>query len=378
MKITDMKIFVVGNPWKNWVFLKIYTDDGVTGLGEATGGLTTKPAVGLLEELKHLIVGHDPRDIRKIRDIIHKALFLHDADSAGAGIDCACWDILGKSLGVPVYRLLGGRMRESLRVYANGWYKGPREPKFFGERAKQIADMGYTALKFDPFGNNYMFMCREEEKLSMSIIESVRLAVGEDVDILIEGHDRFSIAQAVRLGQMMEQYNPMWFETPTLSSDPEAIDEVARKINVSVISGERAKGPSDIARALQGRAISMANPEYLGVGGISGLMDCFAIARAYNAYLAPHNAQSPLSTAINVHVGAANDNLLIQECFDDSAISWARDILTGYPVVKDGYIAPSEAPGLGVELNEDEALKHPYGERNFLRLFESGWECRNS
>jgi galactonate dehydratase len=378
MKITDMRTFVVGNPWKNWIFVKLYTDEGVEGLGEATGGLSTKPIVGALEELKHQVIGLDPRDIVRVRDVLHKALFLGDAGAAGAGIDCACWDILGKSLNAPVYRLLGGKMHEKIRVYANGWYQGPRDPVFFAERAKEIAAMGYTALKFDPFGNAYMYMSREEERLSMRIIGAIRGAVGQDVDILIEGHDRFSVSEAIRLGNMMAEYEPMWFETPCFSPDVDAVNEVARRIPVPVISGERAESAADVRRALEGRAINMANPEYLGVGGITGLQECFHVARAFGAYLAPHNAQSPVSTAINVHVGTANENLLIQECFDDSSVGWTGDVLSGFPVVRDGFISVSEAPGLGVALNEAEALKHPYGERNFLRLFESGWERRNS
>lgn len=377
MKIIDMKVFVVGNPWKNWIFIKLYTDEGIVGIGEATGGLSTKSVVGYLEELKHQIIGEDPRNITYIRDKIHKALFLKDGLSAVAGIDVACWDILGKSLNTPVYRLLGGKFHSKIRVYANGWYKGPRDPDSFAERARQIADMGYTALKFDPFGSNYMYMSQEEERLSINIIAAVRNAVGKNVDILIEGHDRFSISQAVRVGYLIEEFNPMWFETPVYSADVDAINEVARKIKVPVISAERANSASDVAAALSGRAINMVNPEYLGVGGITGLMECFAVARAYSAYVAPHNAQSPVSTAVNVHVDVANPNVLIQECFDDSSIEWTDDVLSGYPVVKDGYIIPTEEPGLGISFNEEEALKHPYGEKNFLRLFETGWEMRN-
>lgn len=377
MKITDMRVFVVGNPWKNWVFLKIYTDEGIEGLGEATGGLCTKPVVGLLEEIRHQIIGCDPRNIAGIKERLKKALFLADAGAAGAGIDCALWDILGKSLNAPLYRLLGGKCRDVLRTYANGWYQGPRDPVFFAERAREMVSKGYTALKFDPFGDAYQYMTPGERKLSMQIIEAVRVAVGDKADILIEGHDRFAVSEAICLGHMMEPYAPMWFETPTYSLDTEAINEVARRINIPVISGERATGPQDLAAALAGRAINMVNPEYLGVGGVSGLMDCFAVARAYNAYLAPHNAQSPYSTAVNVHVDAANPNFLIQECFDDSAVDWIDDVLSGYPQGCNGEIAPTHTPGIGVVLNERGAFKHPYGERNFLRLFETGWEKRN-
>ena len=169
----------------------------------------------------------------------------------------------------------------------------------------------------------------------------------------------------------------MWYETPVLSSDVAAVNEVARKVNVPVIAGERVHSARELCELLSSRVIDMVNPELLGVGGISGLMDCFAVARGFGAYVAPHNAQSPFCTAVNVHVDIVNSNLLIQECFDDSRVEWTDDVLQGYPKVENGYISPTTAPGIGVTLNEKEAAKHPYGERNFLRLFEEGWERRN-
>ena len=175
---------------------------------------------------------------------------------------------------------------------------------------------------------------------------------------------------------MLEEYNPFWYETPVLSDNAENVAEVARRVKIPVIAGERSNDPRDIAKLLSLGAIDIVNPEILGVGGISGLMDCFAIARGFDAYVAPHNAQSPLCTAVNVHVDATQTNLLIQECFDDSSVSWTDDVLIGYPKVTNGFIEPTDAPGIGVTLNEREAEKHPYGDKNFLWLFENGWEKR--
>jgi len=146
MRITDLKVFVVGNPWKNWIFVKVYTDDGIEGLGECTGGLNTKPIVGALEELKHHFIGEDPLNITKLKDKVYKALFLGNGGAAMAGIETALWDILGKYLNVPVYTLLGGTFRESIRAYLNGWYQGERKPEFFAESAATVKAMGYTAL----------------------------------------------------------------------------------------------------------------------------------------------------------------------------------------------------------------------------------------
>ncbi|MCL2060227.1 MAG: mandelate racemase/muconate lactonizing enzyme family protein [Oscillospiraceae bacterium] len=376
MKITDIVPVVVGNPWKNWIFVRVITDEGIEGLGESTGGLSTKSIVGMLEELRSRIIGRDPTNIQELLDFVRKTLFLGRGESALSGIEMACWDIVGKQCGQPLYKLLGGKVRDSIRVYGNGWYQGKRAPEFFAERAAEMARSGYTALKFDPFGKAYKFMSRKEEMLSMAIVAAVREAVGEDVDLLIECHDRFNMTEAIRMAGLLEPYNPYWYETPVMSDNYEAVAEVARRVNIPVIAGERSRDPRHIAKLLSTGAIDLVNPEILGVGGVLGLLDCFAIARGFDAYVAPHNAQSPYCTAVNVHIGVTQPNLLIQECFDDSIVEGLEEVLTGYPLVKDGFIAPTDAPGIGVELNLEAAARFPYGDKNFLWMFEDEWEMR--
>jgi len=375
LKIVDVKTFVVGNPWKNWVFVKVYTDEGIVGLGEATQGLQTKPAEVAVHELKPLYMGQDPRQVVAIWDRMYKGIFLRH-DSAVTAIECACWDILGKSLGVPVWQLLGGKIRPRVRAYANGWYQGPRDPVFFAERAKEVVSLGYTALKFDPFGSAYRFMDAAEEKLSLRIVAAVREAVGEGVDLLIEAHDRLSVSTAIRIGRALAEYRPMWIETPVMSTDIEATVEVARQIPIPVASGERFANKKDFARLLQSGAVDIVQPELLRVGGVMPLVKVAALAEAFEAFVAPHNAQSPYTTVVNTMVGATLPNLLIQECFDDFLVPWSREVLTGWARIEGGYIEVPDAPGFGVELNEEEASKYPYADRNFLRLFEPGWERR--
>jgi galactonate dehydratase len=375
MKITDIKTYVVGNAWKNWVFVTVHTDEGITGVGEATGGLSTRPGEAQVHELKRLVIGLDPRNPEYVRDSMYKGLFL-EINVGMAAIEIACWDILGKSLGVPVWQLLGGKQRQRLRAYANGWYQGPRDPGFFAEAATRVKELGYTALKFDPFGSAYRFMDREDEKFSMKIIRAVKDAVGPDVDLLIEGHDRFSVSTAIRIGRQLEEFEPMWFETPVLSSDIAATIAVARAVPVPVAAGERMSRLSEMIDLVAPRVVDIVQPETLNVGGISGARKMAAVAESAEAFVALHQAQSPLNTAINAHIHVSLPNFLIQECFDDFNAAWSRDIMTGVPEVIDGYIEPSGAPGLGIELNEAEMAKHPMGEDNFLRLFEDGWETR--
>jgi len=375
LRIVDARTFVVGNPWKNWIFVKVYTDEGIVGLGEATQGLTTKPAEAAVHELKPLYVGQDPRNVVAVWDRMYKGIFLGQ-NSAMTAIECACWDILGKSLGVPVWQLLGGKLRPRIRAYANGWYQGPRDPVFFAERAKEVVAMGYTALKFDPFGSAYRYLDADEERLSIRIVGAVREAVGGQVDLLVEAHDRLSVSTAIRIGRALAEYRPMWLETPVMSTDVTATVEVARQIPVPVASGERFQRKRDFARLLESGAVDIVQPELLAVGGVLGLTKVAALAEAYEAFVAPHNAQSPYTTAVNVHVDATLPNVLIQECFDEFLVPWSREVLTGWVTVRDGYLEVPDAPGFGVELNEAEAAKHPYADRNFLRLFEAGWERR--
>lgn len=376
MKITDVRSVVVGNPWKNWIFVVVETDSGITGLGEATGGLSTQPTVAAIEEVKHLVIGKDPRRIHSIWNDLYLAGFLN-VNKEMAGIEMACWDITARALGVPVHALLGGKMRDSVRVYANGWYSGDRTPEGFAERAKVVTGKGYTALKFDPFGTAYLTMSKEESREAKALVAAVRDAVGPDVDILIEAHDRFSVGEAIAIGRWLEKYDVTWFETPVLSTDVEALVEVARRVPVRVIAGERMHDLHEFAQFLATNVTDVINPEPLGVGGVFRSVQIAGLARAHHAQVAFHNAESPLKTSIALQIDAVTPNVFIQECFDDFLEPWVEDVLQGFPRVKNGEIEIPDGPGYGVTLNEEEAKKHPYGKSNFLRMFKSGWEQRD-
>lgn len=374
MRITDLKTFVVGNPWKNWVFVKLYTDDGIAGLGEATGGLATKPSLGDVEELRRHVIGEDPHHPERIWYKMHKARY-YGTTLGMSAIEQACWDILGKSLGVPVWQLWGGKHHERLRVYGNGWYKTERTPQAFAERAAAMAAKGYTALKFDPFGGAFQQISRESEDLAIEIVGAVREAVGPKVDLLIEAHDRFTVTHAIRIGRRLEEFDPMWLETPVRTYDLAGHVEVARSIRIPVVLGEGFKELRDFADLLAYRVIDIIQPEPQTLGP-SRARHSFAIALAYTALVACHQAQSPFCTAMNAHLHASIPNFLIQENFDDSMEPWTWELLQGVPRVENGYLTVPDTPGWGVELDEAEVVKHPYNEVYFLRLFEEGWETR--
>ncbi len=375
MRITEIRTYTVGNPWKNWVFAKVFTDEGVTGVGEATAGLSAKPGEAEVHELERFVIGEDPLQPERLWHKMYRGLFLGPNVGMNA-IEIACWDILGKWLNVPLWRLLGGKQRPRLRAYANGWYQGPRDPGFFAEAAARMVALGYTALKFDPFGAVYREIDATEERQSLAIVRAVRAAVGDDVDLCIEGHDRFSVSAAIRIGWQLEEFRPMWFETPVMSTDIAATVEVARGVKVPIATGERFTRLQQVLDLVAARAVDIVQCDTLYIGGISGARRAAAVAEAGEAFIALHQAQSPLNTAVNAHIHASLPNFLIQECFDDSLVPWVHDIMHGVPRVSGGYIEPSDLPGIGVELDEAEIAKHPYGPDNFLRLFEDGWETR--
>jgi galactonate dehydratase len=373
--VTDLQTFVVGNPWKNWVFLEMRTDDGLIGHGECTGGLSTAPNVAQVEEIRSLVVGQDPMNVRRLWEHLQKSLYFHSSPAL-AGIEMACWDLIGQKLDAPVWQLLGGSVWPRLRAYANGWYSGPRDPKGFAEAARGVVELGYTALKFDPFGDAYKNLSSSELREALDLVAAVREVVGDDVDLMIEAHDRFTVPVAVQIGKELANFSPFWLEAPVISTDLQALVEVARSQPVRVAAGERLKDAVGFNELLHSRAIDIVQPELLQCGGVQGLLNVAAAASAYGGWVAPHNAQSPFTTVVNAHVGAASPTLLVQETFDDFLEPWSRDIMTGSAIIRDGYIELPGGPGFGVSFVHDAMADHPYSAQNFLRLFSPGWEQR--
>jgi len=375
MKIVDIRTVVVGNPWKNWIFVIVETSNGLIGLGEATGGLSTKPNESAVNEIKHLVIGKDPRNINKIIDEIFKSSFLKITPALSA-IEIACWDILGKYLSVPIYQLFGGKIRNKVRVYANGWYPSSRDPDLIAQKAKEVVSKGYTALKLDPFGTAYMKLDYKEEEETKNILKSIRKTVGDKVELMIEGHKRFSIREAIRIGNWLEDISPTWFEDPVENSDVDSLVSVAQRVPVRIVAGEGFNLARDFSKFIEKRVTDIVNPEVLRIGGILGAVQVASIGKANDVDMAFHNAESPLKTMINLQLCGFISNIYIQECFDEFLEPWVSDILLDFQKVSKGFLEIPDKPGLGVEINEVEALKYPYGKSNFLRFFKSGWENR--
>jgi galactonate dehydratase len=379
MKITDVKTYIVGNPWKNWVFTRVDTDEGIHGIGEATLNGFAKTVEAAIHELKHFAIGQDPFDVETLSLRLFRDVYSDGGQVQGAalaGIEYACWDIMGKATGQPVYKLLGGRCHDQLRAYANGWYRGPRTPESFHEKAREVVARGYTALKFDPFGAAWRAVDRTDFDLAVDIIGAVREAVGPAVDVLVEGHNRFSVHTALEFADAMAKHRPTWFEAPVPPQRVSAMVEVARRSPVPVACGEDYYCREQFAELLQHDAVHIIQlePQFLGM---TAAKQVAGMAFAHSAVTAPHSAQGPLCTISCAHLNVATPNFFIHEVFDDFNDAWSERVLTHPLKVAGGHIAvPDDRPGWGTDLDYDEIARHPYNPSNFLPLFRQGWEKR--
>ena len=380
MRITHVETFIAGNPWKNWLFTRLHTDEGITGISEGTVNAFAKTVESAIHELKPMYEGMDPFQPEQIVQRMYRDVYTDGGQihkHAVSSIEVACWDIIGKSLGVPIYKLLGGQVRNRIRAYANGWYRGPRTPENFYEKATDVINKGYTALKFDPFGSAYQITDLNDEALAIDIVAAVRDAVGPSVDVLVEGHCRFSTSTALKFARKMEPYNPTWFEEPTPHHKIDAIIQVARESPIPIATGESFHTKYEFAELLKHDVIHIIQPEPLSCGGLWSTRQICDMADAHYAVVAPHDAQGPVCTAICTQLAACTSNFFIQEIFDEFNVEWESDLVTGARFdVKNGYIDIPTSPGLGIDLNIEEIQKHPYAPTNYLPLFRDGWELR--
>jgi galactonate dehydratase len=379
MKIVRIETYIAGNPWKNWLFAKVLTDEGIYGIGEGTLNYFGKTVEAAIHELTPLILGMNPFQVeiisqRLIRDVYSDGAQVHMC--AVAAIETACWDIIGKACGQPIYNLWGGRCHEKLRAYANGWYRGPRTPESFHEKAKDVVRRGYTALKFDPFGDNWRMTTRQDFDLTVDIVRAVRDAVGPKVDILIEGHCRFNVSTALQFAQALAPMRPAWFEEPVPHTNIAAMVEVARRSPVPIATGESLSNKQQFAELVEHNAISIFQPEPLNLGGLFAARKIADMVDAHYGMIAPHSAQGPVCSAACAQLNASIPNFYLHEIFDEFNEPWEKEIVTGGVEVVDGYIDVSDRPGLGIDLNIEEILRHPYQPENALPLFRSGWEKR--
>ena len=380
MKITHIETYTVSVGWKNWLFLKVCTDSGLYGIGEATMNGFIKTTEAAVHELEHFAIGKDPRDVnaiaRTIIETIQDAGHIHRL--AMAAIEVACWDILGKHLGVPIYQLLGGKHRESILGYANGWYRTERSPEAFLERAEMVASKGFKALKLDPFGLARGFIGEDDLQTAYDILKGIRDNFGPGFKILIDVHCRFVPSESLRVARRLAPLDLYWWEEPTTAEREELTNEIAAVCPIPVATGEQFDKIGKFLTLAQGGGVSIFQPEPMSLGGITNTIAVANIARANGAWIAPHQSGGPVATATCLQLAACVPNYLIQEHFDAFNDEWTRDLVTWHPDInpENGHLSIPTAPGLGIDLNLDVVRAHPYDPKSFFNTSEEGWEKR--
>jgi galactonate dehydratase len=369
MKITKIGALVVNARMRNWVLVKVETDQpGLYGWGEATLEWKTKSVVGAVEDLSVLLIGQDPRRIEHLWQTMHRQYFWRGGItnmSAISGIDQALWDIKGKDLGRPVCELLGGPVRDKLRLYDHlgggtleGMYK-TADPEVFAQRIMESVERGFTAVKAMPVPVSELIESANVIKHAARCVEAMRVAAGDGVDIMLDLHARTTPAAAIQFGRLLSEYNLYWYEEPCWPEHVDGLVEVARALPFPIATGERLVGRWEFRELLEKRACSIIQPDISHCGGISEGRRIAAMAETYSIAVACHNPQGPVSTAASVHVGFATPNYLIQEVVR-ADVPWRQDIVTNAIDVQHGSCNPPTLPGLGIEINEAEARKHPF------------------
>mgnify|MGYP001234165624 FL=1 len=371
MKIIDIKTTIVNAEMRNWVFVKVITDSDLYGWGEATVEWKTRAVVGAIEDLKPLLIGKDPRNIKQNFQILTKHGFWKlgvIGMSAVSGIEHALWDILGKSLNTPVWQLLGGKVREKIKIYThlgmgdmNAVYRDTMETNKLNDHALALVEKGYKAFKvvFIPF-THFTNTSQNLNKVNM-LMSSLRNTVGEDIDIMVDFHGRCASGiSATQFIKELESYNPLFIEEPILPGDNKTLLQIKNSINCPLATGERLIGHQEFEDIISNRIVDIVQPDLNHCGGLLEAKNIAAAASTANIGVAPHNPNGPIAGAAALHFAASTTNHIIQEVMDKS-VPWYDDVISQTPIkkVKDCWLIPN-TPGLGVDVNEKEAEKYPF------------------
>jgi L-alanine-DL-glutamate epimerase-like enolase superfamily enzyme len=379
MRLKDLEIIVTAPPapgWggRYWTLVKLTTDDGIYGWGECYASSVGPEAMRHVIEdvfLRHM-QGESPENIELMFRRAYSSGFTQRPDltvmGAFSGLEIACWDILGKARNRPVYALLGGRVNDRIRAYTYLYPLAHHDmPAFWtsadmaAESASALVETGYTAVKFDPAGpytvrGGHMPAMRDIST-SVAFCKAIREAVGDKADLLFGTHGQFTTAGAIRLGQALEPYAPLWFEEPVPPDAPEEMAKVARAVRIPVATGERLTTKAEFAQVLRSGAATILQPALGRAGGLWEMKKVAALAEVFNAQMAPHLYAGPIEWAANIHLAASIPNLLMAETIETH---FHDALIEGSIRVEDGFITPPEGPGLGIEVNEALALAHPY------------------
>jgi galactonate dehydratase len=377
MKITKLETFLTNAGLRNYLFLRLSTDVDLIGLGEATLEWQERTVETLLHEwVEDRIVGANPFDIEKVIGGMIRDQYQGGATvlTAISGVEIACWDLIGKAVGQPVYNLLGGRARDELPAYANGWYGAARTPADYAAKAREVVARGYQAMKFDPFGVAWKEMTQAQMDEAERIVSAVREAVGPRIDLMIEVHGRLAVGCAIEMGRRLTPYRPGWFEEPVTPNSISLLHEVKRALPFPIAAGERLYTLEDFHQLTAVRACDVVQMDLAHCGGLWIGKKIAAMAQAQDMSVAPHCSIGPVALCAALHFDWSTPNVIVQENFADYDVPWRRDLVNGWDPMRQGKFALPAGPGLGIDLNTDACAKHPYKKNSFPSLWDERWQ----
>ncbi len=374
MKITAIETHVCNARMRNWVFVKVLTDQpGLWGWGEATLEWHTRSVVGAIEDLTPLLIGEDPRRVEYLWQKMYRQHFWHGngivRGTAISGIDIALWDILGKVHNVPVHQLWGGPVRDTIRLYCHlgggrmeDFYEtNPADAGRFADLALAAVQEGFTAFKTMAVPWTMPIEGRRPVEYATRCVRAMREAVGDGIDIMVDCHARPSPRMGLLFARALEEFGLYWFEEPCWPETVDAIADVQRAVSTPIASGERLVSQYSVREYLEKRAVSILQCDITHVGGLTEMRRISAMADAYRVALAPHNPQGPVSTAASLEFGFSAPSYIICESVHND-VPWRQDVVQeGFTVETQGrLVRPSNRPGLGIEINEAAVRAHPF------------------
>ncbi len=376
MRIKKLETFLANAGLRNYLFIRLTTDTGLTGIGEASLEWQERAVEVLLNEwVASRIIGRDPFDIEAvvggmIRDQYQGGSTVMTAIS---GAEIAMWDIIGKACGQPVFKLLGGQARPALPAYANGWYGACRTPDEYAARARQVVAMGYRAMKFDPFGTAWKTLAPEAEAEALAIIDAVAEAVGPTVGLIIEFHGRLAAGDSIRFIRKLDRYNILFCEEPVAPENLDLLREVKQATTRQISSGERLYTVADFYRMTTLRACDIVQMDVAHCGGLWVAKKIAAMAAAQDMGVSPHCSIGPVAYAAAIHFAFSTPNMLMLESFAEFDVDWRNDLVGGFSPISAGEVALPTGPGLGIDIDADAIARHGYRPLSFPSLWDGGW-----
>ncbi|MEI6070914.1 MAG: galactonate dehydratase [Verrucomicrobiae bacterium] len=362
MKLLHLTTHICDAYRTNWVFVKIETDSGLYGWGEATLEYREHTVAQAIQELERGLRGRELENIEAWWQDAYRDAYWRGGPvlmSALSAVEMALWDIKGKALGVPVYQLLGGMVRESVPCYANGWFANARTPDEFAACAKAAVALGYKALKWDPFGSVFRTISAQGLRDSLAVVEAVKSAIGTSAELLIEGHGRFEMPAARRIAKALEDYDVQWFEEPLIPGNLENYARLRHETRTPISMGERLYTRWEFREVFERGCADFIQPDVSHAGGIWELRKIAAMAEMWQIAFCPHNPSGPVANAATLQLAACTPNFLYLETMATD-VPWRSEVATETCRLVNGEMTIPDSPGLGIEINEEALAAHPY------------------